>query len=510
MQLCDRFRVLVDKAIERTPALNVQAIEDGYADRFAHIQPAQRYTVLCSLVGEGLRSRTGTGVSFQEFRQMRKAIRFQSAIGLAPEPYVEIAHFIQDSCRYDFSRSLYEEDAWLNAIDAARSYSVLYGALPDLDLRAAAVTEAASRLIADGYSVCIENDRLHLDRAELERLCADLQADIRTLGGGIVLSQLFALLRASGQFDQERFIPGRVFQGNKPRPPSLPFGYLVNLGVKHLNSAPIRDAEAAARIWKRVAEHSRDLVALYDVEPYHHIENIVLAPRNVPAYLSSLALFDHVFTLRQWRPSETVELLRGLLDFVDPVEVEHLLGWALDDAWRLAEVVLGRGTEQDMNAYSDDQIIAGGIEESRWRIMRQDFVHAFGVANRDYAKPVDADKSDFGFKPLIEVHRKYLVSISPSVSALGFFEAITCALRERGYPALDEKLGRAIERFTAGALRAHGLTVSVEGEKYKMFDPLKGANQAGECDLVAEGSDFIAFVETKKKPQRRCLPLAMP
>ena len=197
----------------------------------------------------------------------------------------------------------------------------------------------------------------------------------------------------------------------------------------------------------------------------------MLAPREVPAYLSSIARFDHFFALRQLRPSETVSLLRGVLDFIDPTEMQHLLGWSLDDACRLAEIAFDQSAGRDMSVIRDDQITGGGIDAARWPTMRPHFVHDFGAANRDYAKPSDADKSDFGFKPLIQIHRKNLLLISTALCALAFFEAITRALRDAGYPRLDDDMGTAVERVVADALRVHGLNVTIQGGTYKMLDP---------------------------------------
>jgi hypothetical protein len=502
MQLCDQFRALVDRSIAQSPSLDASAIEARYGKQFADVQPGQRYTVLSKAIGEALKSPNQTGLTFQQFKNVRKALKFQSIWGLAVDPYVDLAHVIQDSARYDFVRPFSEEAAWLNAIMAARSYTAIQGALPDIDLRAAAVTDAAKRLITEGYRVQVKDDRLQLDDREFDRLCSDIEADVRLIGGGVVLIQIFNFLRASKQHEFERYIPGRTFD-RKPRLPSLPVGYLLNLGVKHLNSAPMRDDRAMARIWTRIAERARDLCALYDIEPYNYIENIVLAPRGVPAYVSSIALFDHIFPLRQWRPSETIALIKGFLDFVDSKKMQDLLGWTLDDACRVVQIAFDLSGGLDMSAISDDQIVGGGIDAMRWQRMRPHFVHDFGAANRDYLKPVDADKSDFGFKPFVEIHKKRLLVISPSLSALGFFEAITRALRGAGYPRLDQDMGSAVERVTAAAFSTHGINITIQGSTYSMLDPLTGGKQTGECDVVVETPECIVFIETKKKPHRR-------
>ena len=500
MQLCDQFRALVDRSIARTPALSVPAIDARYADRFEGIQPGSRYTALYELISELLKSSSGIGLA--QFRDMRKALRYQSIAGLATDPYCQIAHFIQDACRQDFLRSFGDEAAWLEAIDVARSCVVLHGALPDRDLRLAAVTDAALRLIAAGYPVCVKEDHLHLERNQLDRLRADIEGDIRVLGGGIVLLQIFAFLRGAQLYQFGRYIPGRTF-GYAPRLPSLPVGYLLNLGVKHLTSAPMRNENTAAKIWSRVAERARDLCALYDIEPYHYIENIILPPREVPHYLSSVALFDHLFALRQWPPDDAGTLLRGILDFVDQGRMRKLLGWTVDDACQLVKIAFELSGDSDMCAIRDEKLMSSAIDPSIWSSMRPHFVHSFGSANRDYFQPQDADKSDFWFKPFVEIHRNSLLLISPSLAALGFFEAVTRALRGAGYPRLEQQMGDAIERVVASTFRTHGLDVTIEGKTYTMFDPLTGTQQKGECDVVVETPENVIFVETKKKPHRR-------
>jgi hypothetical protein len=487
----------------RTPAPDAAPIEAHYNGKAAIAQPAKRVSALYQIIRQELRSPTNAGLTFQQIRGARKAIRYQSIIGLATAPYKDILHCIQDACRqHEFSRPMDGEDAWLAAIDAARACTVLSGNLPDFDLRVDAVTEAAKRLRDDGYLVRVKNDQLDLEPGHSNRLYADIEADVRLLGGGSVLIQKFGFLHESKQYEFERYIPGRNLN-NRPREPSFPGGYLLNLGIKHLNSAPLSDQRAAARIWHRVAKRARDLCALYDVEPYHNIENTVLAPRDVPTYLGSVALFDHVFALRQWRPSETVGLLQGLLAFVDSKTMEDMLGWTLNEACLLAETVVGLSHGHDMCAIGENQITSRGLKAERWLRMRRHFVHNFGEANRDYVKPVDADKSDFGSKPLIEIHKKNVLLVSPSLCMLAFFEAVTCALRAAGYPRFDQDLGNVIERVVADTIRAHRLNVTIQGGTYKMLDPVTGKNQVGECDVMVEGPDFIIFIETKKKPHRR-------
>jgi hypothetical protein len=91
MQLCDQFRALVDKSIAQTPALDANAVEARYEKEFADMQPAQGWTELYDLIRTSL------------------SIRYQSILGLAIDPYVGIAHQIQDACRNEFCRPFSEE-----------------------------------------------------------------------------------------------------------------------------------------------------------------------------------------------------------------------------------------------------------------------------------------------------------------------------------------------------------------------------------------------------------------
>ena len=88
--------------------------------------------------------------------------------------------------------------------------------------------------------------------------------------------------------------------------------------------------------------------------------------------------------------------------------------------------------------------------------------------------------------------------ITPSLTALAFFEAITIALRNAGYPDFDNELGASLEHVVAEVFSDHGIDVQIQGDEYRMVDPLTQRQQKGECDVVAEGPELIVFAETKK------------
>ena len=106
--------------------------------------------------------------------------------------------------------------------------------------------------------------------------------------------------------------------------------------------------------------------------------------------------------------------------------------------------------------------------------MRPHFIHDFGAANSGCAKAAGTpDKSDFGFKPLRpDPARKNLLLLSTALCALAFFEAITRALRDAGYPSLDDDMGTAVERRGRRRLSSPpALTSPIRAAPYKMLDP---------------------------------------
>lgn len=494
----DTFKRLVDKAIEANQLSNEQQVTEYFASDFHGVQPAARSQALHSLMRSSICVTTGEAAG-PTLRTLKRGVFLEGALGNQREPYVAILRTLADACRKPAIRSFEDETMWIEAINAARAAITLTGELSANDTRLDSVAGAAERLVARGYSLKVESGRLVFNSGEMGRLSKELERTIISLGGLEVISQTLAYLKDVAPLYFGRHAPGRTF-GNARRQPSLPIGYLLQLGVKHLDAKPA-DIERRPLLWSSVAMLSRDLCAVVDVEPYHNFESILLSAQELPEYLASVALFDHLFALKQWPPSRSMELLDGVTSRLDQTEIRSRLGWEIGDVLALMKAVLAVASEP-LAITTSKKFEAHGVSKAIWSKLRAVFAQPLSTINSKYTTPLDADKAEFDFKPLFELPRDHLLVVTPALAALGFFEATTRAIRQSGYPDFDSRLGEAVEGVVADALRKVGVSVTVESVEYTTPDSTQG-NVAGECDIVVETDTNIVFIEIKKKPLRR-------
>lgn len=493
------FRSLVDEAVTRVQLDTEAEIVTHYAKPFVGIQPGQRTGRLHELIGDILCIEDAGETGQLSLRKLKRAIKLQGVLGEPELPYVPLLAILADATRKGPARPFADRDRWLDAIDAARALLNLGGDPYDCDLREQAVLAAGQRVAARGINLLVRDDRFDLPDEELRSMSQAIDRRVAEMGGLALIHQVIGYILATENEYFGRYTPGRRF-GFEPREPSLPVGYLLQLGIRHLAARPAPTV-IAKQLWADIVAETVDLCALLDVEPYSNMEHLVLNPFDIAPYLGSVTLFDHLFALRQWPPGEAEFLLRGVLRGLDTKLVEAKTGWSLDDLYALLRATLTLSSEP-MAIVTPESFIAAGLAQDAWKRLQADFVHGLDGPNSGYLTPLDSGKAELDFKPLFALPNGHLLIIMPSLACLGFYEAATRALRNAKYPEFDSCLGRAVEAVAVDALKRSGLNVTVEGGEYRLPGTPPG-KISGECDIVVETETMIVLIELKKKPLRR-------
>src|SRR5208282_6010764 len=124
------------------------------------------------------------------------------------------------------------------------------------------------------------------------------------IGAPNCLLTLFAALKGLYPYDFEMYLPARRYGlGLGLREASIPFAFAINLAV----AAPIpRSIPAdAQRNWEAALKLARDIVSALNLEAFSGYAYISTSTSQLESALRELALFDHLFLLRQWRLSFT-------------------------------------------------------------------------------------------------------------------------------------------------------------------------------------------------------------
>ena len=223
--------------------------------------------------------------------------------------------------------------------------------------------------------------------------------------------------------------------------------------------------------------------------------------------LQTEALYDSLFTFKQMRPEDSLDILRGLLVGID-FDTPHGSGWSLNAVLEtfktLLELTKNKRGVQTINKHNLYKQCLPLQPKQIDKVLYDVFCHPKTGANNNYSKATDApflqEKQtelgvDFFLKPLLQDKKGNLYLIDRSICAPAFIEGVFTELRKTYKESFDSKIGTSLENFLKQKLVQHGLNCF--SGKYK----INGID--GECDAVIETDDTIIFIEIKKSSLTR-------
>ena len=278
-----------------------------------------------------------------------------------------------------------EHENWEKAIDVGRCLSAL-NLLPQFNSRLKSVCEAGRYLRNRGYDISVKENAYTFAEGEIERATSQIVERFTMLGSANILSSLFQVLKQSFPVDFGLYLPGRRYApGTGERPPSVPFGFLLNLAVK----APVNGSACPnpAALWGEAVALAVNIAAALNLEPFSGFSFINAAPRQVESALREMALFDHLFAVRQWRlPFTQIFLTEFFSSDYDQVS-KTKLGWVPRDAVTLSRAVEYFAT-RDPNIITANVLRQGGMSRTLLDRMLPYFSHEIGTANAEYTATV--------------------------------------------------------------------------------------------------------------------------
>lgn len=492
METIEAIRELCKASEARLPLADSNDVTLAFAGETEHVSTqwfADRLRTLLTVAKT-------TGIQLWDIRTAAKAFAFENAIGLSIQNWDAVLNAIASCISSGSNLKPFDDPDWEKAIDIGRALAVT-NAFPFANARVMAVAAAGRRLHERGYRLSVIDGAYKFEEGEIERITARIRELFAEFGAPDALLNLFRLLKAHYPYDFDMYLPGRRYgMGLGIREASIPFGFAINLAVSV--PIPMRAPKEPEAAWKEAIDLSRDLASALDVEPYSGFAHIGTPTLRIETTVRELALFDHLFQLRQWRLSLTPNLLVEFFanDYADVFQQK--LGWAPADAASLSKAITHFATK-DPNVITIDALRHAGVERVLLDRMLPHFAHADGRVNAKYLSPYSAMNADFMFKPLVWLRAGYLLLPAASLMGPAFYEAAIAALR----PFVSERTisdlqGSGTERVVLSLFRRANLQPTFIAAKYNL-----GVGSVGECDLIFETDKEILFVECKAKALSR-------
>ena len=392
------------------------------------------------------------------------------------------------------------DDAWDEAADLSRALFILQGhAIDQEELRwprELATAQAAGRLKAAGIDVGMKGPELTLPPPALEQATALIQRHLDLLGFADVIINLFTNMRDVGLCIDGMYVAGRRPDVMRTAP-STPWNLLLQLAARSsaLGTMPRRDVARGVE-WATAVRLATDLATVLEVEPHGYQAIIERRPDRMIPMLQELALFDALFSFRQWPLRHAPFILSAFYNGVDDNAIRQAAGWGIADATALVEAVEAVAKE-DPAVFEQADLVSAGANPATLPSLLADMAWQAGTMNAEMVSPLA--QSDLMFRPLVAVADGRWTQIASSLAAPAFYEAIQARVRTvLSRSAVAELSGNGTERVVSALFARANLTPLVEGRKYDM-----GGGDDGECDFVFADDERILFVEAKAKPVSR-------
>lgn len=433
-----------------------------------------------------------------DLRSLKSALVRRSRFKVDAEPYYRVPERILYGVNEFKFRPVSEREAWIRAISAAYALMALPGESSSDHVDADwTVTNGAQRLQARSYRIRLDGGDFVFEEGEFERCCRDIDGLAERVGGMAIVYGLLKILQNQKRFQRGRYRVGRqaTVLSVAPPDPSIPYGYLFNVALRHMGSAA--SGRVDGKLLGELIAFATDFITVADIETYSVYGFMFTDHAHLPRYLQRLLLGDFLLGLRQLVPEDALTMIRGLFNWVDPAVMKERLGWTVADAIRLAEFLLravGPDTINMMFRHRDLAVAVRGHEALRK--MLPAFVHRIDELNRGFTGPMKAAAAEFDRKPLVWQPGQKVLLISPPLCAIGFFEALAATTRGLD-PDADKKIGLAAETMLANAFRQHGIAPAVVSGAFKV------GKTDYNCDLAVETTDAVILFEVKKKSLTR-------
>ena len=327
----------------------------------------------------------------------------------------------------------------------------------------------------------------------LDEIYKKLEQKISEFGGINLIFECLAHLDYDPKFKRYVFLKD-LNPGDKD--PQIPWGYLLNLSLKHLKFKHISKIFKYKKLFKEIIELSTKIInGVYNVQDYSIWPYFYLGLKNLPQHVSNMVLYDSLFTIPQSNILLELELCEYLFSFNHDFFKSNL-GFTIDEF-----ITVGKDFYHIWNKENKPILIQLSKKinyplsyDTYGKILN--FMSHKDNLNNNYIEPDDYQKINFHEKPLIKFNSSLFLLPAVSWSAPNFYESLATFLREpcelQLNKNLNEILGWRLEEFIAILLNKYGINF-IKGGKYKF-----NKNNA-ECDFVIECEKSIIIIEVKKK-----------
>lgn len=325
------------------------------------------------------------------------------------------------------------------------------------------------------------NEKIVLDKKSIKKGICILEDLINKYGGLNLISKIFNDLKYSKHMNLYLF-PHNINIINDNNDLDIPYGYLLNLSLKHLNKTTQTNN---IKLYEKIITFSKHLVNVLCLVQYYNPINLIYVDDNeLFNYLKKIILWDSIYSVDQYNPIFVNDFLQFTLNKIKKYDDIHNLSFNIDIFKDFLEYIISLSNK------NLSYIILDLRKDSNHKYSEMISILSNKKVNNHYYYPPDYYAITYWKKPFIQLNKKEYVFPTLSWSILNFYEFFLEEYRKINKD-IDGKIGILIEEFIESILYKKGFTF-YRGEYEE--DHIKG-----ECDFLLSGKKHIILLEVKKK-----------
>ncbi|MEM8720867.1 MAG: hypothetical protein AAGE84_16490 [Cyanobacteria bacterium P01_G01_bin.39] len=246
---------------------------------------------------------TGEDICFAQLKDLREHLLLSHLIKKEElQPYYGILDIIIDATRNTNIVNIADTYKWRAALQFAWDYIVIYPKITEDNLehlerihkRQFMVAASTKYLQKYDCKISIVKGRISILESDARIIAKGIESNIKYLGGKEFLRKLFEGIDNCYDQQQSRYHLGRKLSAvpSQYSRPSVPIGYLLNLGAKYTNENKIHTDKNAEHIWQNIINDSTALCAVVDVQQYSYFEQLFKNTNNIAKFIQELAVIE--------------------------------------------------------------------------------------------------------------------------------------------------------------------------------------------------------------------------
>lgn len=247
---------------------------------------------LCSLI-----PKCDSGFSISEFHRLRQSIHIGYLSGEISEKVDKVASTLLHAMNDEHYDCFTEKTSWSVAITSALKAGAKNqrNTMPSRTIK---VAQAYKNLKSQGYDLSINSFGIHWPSNSLEEVSRTVDGLASLLGGSVIFKQISGNFDTNDNIFENIWLFGETSLGiEHDKNPSIPFGWLIALAVKHMHKKPMARKPDIA--WRSLVSKATDIAATFDCERYSQFEGIDLQPDQIIHSIRDTLAWHSFFRVNQ-------------------------------------------------------------------------------------------------------------------------------------------------------------------------------------------------------------------